>query len=186
MILHNTPIDGVLLIELTLLRDHRGFFTERFSKADFAEAGLPTEFVQDNHSRSVPGVLRGVHYQHSPPQGKLVGVIRGRIWDVAVDLRPESATFGKSFGCELSDENGLSLWMPAGIGHGFAVIGEGDADVLYRATAEYDATGEGGISWDDPDLAIDWPVTDPKLSERDTHLPSFAEYRNAPPDWNLS
>ncbi|MBV9240478.1 MAG: dTDP-4-dehydrorhamnose 3,5-epimerase family protein, partial [Acidobacteria bacterium] len=129
------------------------------------------------------GVLRGLHYQYEPAQGKLVGVTRGRIWDVAVDVRPDSATFGESYGCELSDLNGLLLWIPTGFAHGFCVIGDESADVLYKTTAEYDPSGEGGISWNDPDLAIDWPIANPRLSDRDRELPTFAAYRANPPAW---
>jgi dTDP-4-dehydrorhamnose 3,5-epimerase len=179
-----TSINGLTVVELEAIRDERGFFTERYRSSDFGNSGLPTVFVQDNHSRSAPGVLRGIHYQHSPQQGKLVGVVRGRIWDVAVDLRPDSDTFGQSYGCELSDENGRMLWMPAGFGHGFVVIGDEPADVLYKATAEYNPAGEGGIIWSDPDLAIAWPVESPQLSLRDNELPTFLEYRQNPPEWS--
>src|SRR3569832_2147525 len=114
-----TELAGLLFIEVPLYRDDRGFFVERYQASRFQQAGLPTNFIQDNHSRSLPGVLRGLHYQYTPVQGKLVGVTRGRIWDVAVDLRADSPTFGKSFGIELSDEDGRQLWIPAGFAHGF-------------------------------------------------------------------
>lgn len=170
-------IKGLVLVEMPIYRDERGFFCERFQAARFAEHGLPTRFVQDNHSRSLPGVLRGLHFQHSPPQGKLVGVLRGRIWDVAVDIRPDSPTYGQSYGVELNDTNGRLLWIPAGFAHGFCVLGEEPADVLYKVDASYNAAGEGGIRWDDPDLAIPWPVTKPLVSERDRRLSSFAAYQ---------
>src|SRR5437879_6863337 len=115
-------ISGLLLVELEVRGDARGFFVERYQQEKFRALGLPTRFVQDNHSRSAPGVLRGLHYQFDPPQGKLVGVTRGRIWDVAVDIRPASPFFGKSAGVELSDRNGRLLWIPPGFAHGFCVL----------------------------------------------------------------
>ena len=176
-------LDGLKLIELVLHGDQRGFFTERFHAALFEAQGLPAAFVQDNHSRSAPGVLRGLHYQHSPAQGKLVGVTRGRIWDVAVDIRPESPTFGRSLGIELSDLNGRLLWIPPGFAHGFCVLGDEPADLLYKVETAYCPEGEGGIAWDDPDLEIAWPVSDPIVSARDRELPGFARYRANPITW---
>jgi dTDP-4-dehydrorhamnose 3,5-epimerase len=176
-------IDGLVLVELGVRGDDRGFFVERFKRSKFEAAGLPTDFAQDNHSRSAPGVLRGLHYQYSPAQGKLVGVTRGRIWDVAVDLRLGSPTFSQSYGCELNDMNGRLLWIPAGFGHGFCVLGEEPADVLYKTTAEYNGECEGGVLWNDPQLAIEWPVDNPQLSQRDLKLPTLAEYRADPPEW---
>ena len=170
-------LEGLVLVELTVIGDERGFFVQRFHQDAFREYGLPTAFAQDNHSRSVPGVLRGLHYQHSPAQGKLVGVTRGRIWDVAVDIRPDSPTFGQSEATELSDLNGRLLWIPPGFAHGFCVLGDEPADVLYKVDAVYNPRGEGGIAWDDPDLAIPWPVREPIVSARDRSLPSFAELR---------
>lgn len=178
-------IEGLALIESTINGDERGFFTERYRRSVFREHGLPTDFVQDNHSRSGPRVLRGLHYQHAPPQGKLVGVTRGKIWDVSVDIRPTSATYGESYGVELSDMNGRLLWVPAGFAHGFCVLGDGPADVLYKTDTEYDPSAENGILWSDPDLAIDWPIAEPSLSERDSDLESFAEYRSHPIDWTI-
>lgn len=180
----NLGLQGMVLIELTARRDDRGFFFERFQVPAFRNAGLPTQFVQDNHSRSLPRVLRGLHYQHTPAQGKLVGVIRGRIWDVSVDIRPDSPTFGQHLGIELSDVNGRLLWIPAGFAHGFCVLGEEPADVLYKADALYNPAGEGGIFWADPELAIPWPIQEPSLSERDRRQPSWAAYRAKPPAWN--
>jgi dTDP-4-dehydrorhamnose 3,5-epimerase len=149
---------------------------ERCNLERFWELGLPTQFYQDNHSRSLPGVLRGLHYQRRPAQGKVVGVTRGRIWDVAVDLRTQSPTFGQSIGLELSDENGLALWIPPGFAHGFCVLGAEPADVFYKVDAPYNPAGEGGIRWNDADLAISWPMSDPIVSERDLHSESFAAY----------
>lgn len=180
MKVHHLELQGLALIELKVWADERGFFVERYQAARFGEHGLPTNFVQDNHARSRPGVLRGLHYQSNPAQGKLVGVTRGRIWDVAVDIRPESATFGKSFAVELSDVNGRLLWVPAGFAHGLCVLGDEAADVLYKLDAYYNAAGEGGISWKDPELAIAWPVANPIISARDQGLGSFANYKACP------
>lgn len=186
MDVRDCPIPGLKVIALAMHGDHRGFFVERFHEKRFADAGLPVRFVQDNHSRSAPGILRGVHYQHNRPMGKLVGVTRGRIWDVAVDVRPGSATFGKHYGLELSADNGLLLWIPGGFAHGFCVIGDEPADVVYKVDAYYNAQGEGGIRYDDPDLAIDWPVQNPTLSERDTKLPGWKQYCATPPLWEAA
>ncbi len=153
---------------------------ERYNREKFAEAGLDLDFVQDNHSRSAPGVLRGLHYQHEPAQGKLVGVTRGKVWDVAVDIRVNSPTFGQYYGVELSGENGVLFWIPPGFAHGFCVLGDEPADMLYKVTGLYNAQGEGGISFDDPEIAIDWPLDNHTISERDKGLTSFAEYKNNP------
>lgn len=177
MHIETLPLEGLKLITLQVHGDARGFFVERFNGERFAEAGLPTDFVQDNHSRSAPGILRGLHYQHQPAQGKLVGVIRGRIWDVAVDIRAASPTFGQHVAVELSDMNGKLLWMPAGFAHGFCVLGDEPADVVYKVTANYNPAGEGGIRYDDPQLAVPWPIESPQISARDTNQPSFAEYK---------
>ncbi len=177
-------LKGLLLVELEVRGDERGFFVERFKRAPFVEHGLAADFVQDNHSRSAPGVVRGLHYQFRPKQGKLMGVTRGRIWDVAVDIRPDSPTFGRSVGLELSDMNGRLLWLPAGFAHGFCVLGDQPADVLYKVDAYYNPAGEAGICWADPELAFDWPAGDHILSQRDQNLPSFADYRANPPVWS--
>lgn len=177
MKIHSLEIEGLKVIELKVWRDARGFFTERFQEQKFKEAGLPTRFSQDNHSRSLPKVLRGLHFQLNPDQGKLVGALRGKIWDIAIDIRPQSKTFGKHFSLELSDENGLLIWIPGGFAHGFCVLGEEPADVLYKVDIPYDPKTEGGILWSDPDLHIQWPVKDPIISERDQQLPSFKNFR---------
>ena len=173
-------IDGLILVELTVRGDERGFFTERFKRSAFRELGLPYDFRQDNHSRSASGVLRGLHYQADPPQGKLVGVTRGRIWDVAVDIRPDSPTFGRSCQIELSDMNGRMIWIPPGFAHGFCVVGDEPADVYYKVDADYNPATEGGIIWSDRELAVPWPVSDPVVSVRDSALLGFAEYRARP------
>ena len=178
-----TPIPDLHVVELDVHGDARGFFVERFHEEKFAHMGLPTHFPQDNHSRSAPGVLRGLHYQFKPSQGKLVGAATGKIWDVAVDIRMDSPTLGQYFGVELSAENGKLLWIPPGFAHGFCVLGDTPADVVYKVTATYNAEGEKGIAWDDPEFAIQWPVDTPTISARDTNQPSFTEYKAAPPNW---
>lgn len=166
-------LPGLKLVQLEVFGDQRGFFVERFNKEKFAEYGLPTEFVQDNHSRSRPGVIRGLHCQLNPFQGKLVGVTNGIIWDVAVDLRRDSKTFGQYFGAELSSENGHLLWIPSGFAHGFCVLGKEPADVMYKVDCLYNPEKELGIMWNDPTVNVDWPTNSPIISERDKHLLDF-------------
>lgn len=177
------PIAGLLLIENAIHGDARGFFTERFHVQRFREHGFNVTFAQENHSRSAPGVLRGLHYQHAPAQGKLIGVVHGRIWDVVVDIRPASPTFGHHVAVELSDMNGRLLWLPAGFAHGFCVLGDEPADLLYKVDAPYEPRGEGGIQWNDPELDIQWPIEQPVISARDANLASFAAYAAGPPPW---
>ena len=175
---------GLVLITPTIYRDARGFFMERFNEEQFWDHDLPTHFFQDNHSHSLPRVLRGLHFQRKPSQGKLVSVVRGAIWDVTVDLRHGSPTFGKSVGVKLNAETGQMLWIPAGFAHGFCVLGNEPADVHYKADALYNPATEGGIRWDDPDLAIAWPVQNPIVSDRDKKLSRFADYRLQPVLWD--
>jgi len=157
------PISDVVLLEPQVFGDDRGFFFESFNQSKFEEAiGRPVSFVQDNHSRSVQGVLRGLHYQIQNPQGKLVRVISGAVFDVAVDLRRESTTFGQWIGHRLSAENRLQLWIPEGFAHGFLVLSDG-AEVLYKTTDFYAPQHERCLAWDDPDIAIDWPLSMPPL-----------------------
>jgi dTDP-4-dehydrorhamnose 3,5-epimerase len=174
-----TAIPDVLLIEPVVHGDERGFFLETWREARYREVGVPTEFVQDNHSRSVEGTLRGLHYQIEQAQGKLVYTVTGAIWDVAVDLRRSSPTFGKWVGTLLSDQNHHQLWVPAGFAHGFYVLSPA-ADVTYKCTEPYAGPHERCIRWDDPDLAVDWPLPDgrpPILSPKDlAGLP----FRDAP------
>lgn len=177
------PIEGLKVIQLQLHGDARGFFVERYHRQKLADLGLDAEFVQDNHSRSAPGILRGLHYQHTPPQGKLVGVTRGAVWDVAVDIRPESPTYGQYHAVELTGENGVLFWIPAGFAHGFCVLGDEPADMLYKVSGLYNAAGEGGIRYDDPELKLDWPLKNPTISARDEGLMSFANYKKNPPKW---
>lgn len=170
-----TELKGLTVVELNLHGDSRGFFIERFREDLFSKAGLPIRFVQDNHSRSAPGVLRGLHFQESPPQGKLIGVARGKIWDVALDIRKGSPSFGKHFGIELSDTNGKLLWIPAGFAHGFCVLGDEPADVIYKVDSLYNPETDRGIKWDDPTLGISWPLKNPTISARDQKLPLFRD-----------
>jgi dTDP-4-dehydrorhamnose 3,5-epimerase len=179
----DTGLVGLKRVQLTLHRDDRGFFVERFHAHDFQMAGLPLVFSQQNHSRSKPGVLRGLHFQHTPPQGKLVGVVNGRIWDVVVDLRPWSQTFGKHHAEELSDDNGRMLWVPAGFAHGFCVLGDAPADVVYHTDAYYGPEGESGIRFDDGQLGVKWPLAEPIVSERDRNLPDWQHYCTHVPHW---
>jgi dTDP-4-dehydrorhamnose 3,5-epimerase len=174
---------GLKIIQLKVHGDSRGFFVERFNQDSFKAAGLPTQFVQDNHSRSAPGILRGLHYQHTPAQGKLVGVTSGRVLDIAVDIRPDSPTFGQYQAEELSDENGKLFWIPAGFAHGFCVLGDKPADMLYKVTGLYNPAGEGGIKYDDPEIGVKWPVGSPQISTRDQNLPSWKDYCANPPKW---
>ena len=166
-----THIDGLFGIELKVFRDERGLFTERYHSEKFKELGITENFVQDNYSRSSPGVLRGLHMQLDPPQGKLVGVTRGKIWDLAVDLRPGSKTYGQHSALELSDENAILFWIPAGFAHGFYVLGNEPADVMYKVTGHYNPKTEKGFRWNDPKLNIRWPDTNPQVSARDAALP---------------
>ena len=181
-LMHITPLDlhGLLLLELDVHGDERGFFVERFNLDEFKAAGLPVAFVQDNHSRSQPGVVRGLHFQHTPAQGKLVGVTRGRIFDAVLDIRPDAATFGQTYVTELSDMNGRLLWVPPGFAHGFTVLSDDSADLLYKVDAPYNPEGEGGIRWNDPDVGIEWPVSEPIVSARDLKMPTFESYRQSP------
>lgn len=178
-----TPLAGLRRIQLTLYRDERGFFIERFQHHEFQAEGLPTRFAQENHSRSQPGVIRGLHFQHTPPQGKLVGVIRGTVWDVVVDVRPWSLTCGHYHAETLSGENGVMLWVPEGFAHGFCVLGEEPADLVYHTTEYYAPDGESGIRFDDPALSIPWPLENPTVSVRDLALPGWREYCANPAHW---
>src|SRR5215213_2448588 len=163
-----TPLSGVLLIEPRVFQDERGFFLESYQKKNFSEVGIPFDFVQDNHSRSCQGVLRGLHYQIKQAQGKLLRVVMGEIYDVAVDIRKQSPTFGKWFGTYLSAENKQMLWVPAGFAHGFYVTSE-HAELLYKATDYYAPQWERTILWNDPAINIQWPLhgTHPILSSKD-------------------
>ncbi len=172
-----TSLPGVLVLEPKVFRDDRGYFLETWNAARYAEAGLPARFVQDNLSSSRRGVLRGLHFQHPAAQGKLVQALRGAIFDVAVDIRRGSPTFGRWVGVELSEADGRQLYVPGGFAHGFVVIGDA-ALVAYKCTAPYRPRDQGAIRWDDPDLAIAWPVADPLLAPKDRDAPAL---RDLPP-----
>lgn len=169
-------IPEIVLIEPKVFNDTRGFFMESFNQKAFNEAtGTAYQFVQDNHSRSGKGVLRGLHYQIQQPQGKLMRVARGRIWDVTVDIRRSSPTFGQWIGTELSEENQRQLWVPPGFAHGFVVLSE-SADFLYKTTDYYAPQHERCIAWNDPQLAIQWPYAgEPSLSAKDAQGALFAD-----------
>jgi dTDP-4-dehydrorhamnose 3,5-epimerase len=171
---------AVKLIELDVFGDERGFFCERYHKEKFADLGINQDFIQDNHSRSAPGILRGLHYQVNPAQAKLVGCITGKIFDVAVDLRENSETYGQYYAAELSAENAQLLLVPAGFAHGFYVIGDEPANVTYKVDGIYNPAGDGGIIYNDPDIGIKWPGNEFLLSEKDKNLQSFEEYRQNP------
>ena len=166
MKIEQTSLPGVLLIEPRIFTDDRGFFLELYNEIRFAEQGLPSRFRQDNHSRSTKGVLRGLHYQRRHPQGKLVTAIRGVIFDVAVDVRRGSPSFGQWHGVTLCGEQPRYLWIPPGFAHGFCVLSD-EADVVYKCTDVYRADDEGGVLWNDPALGIEWPVREPVLSAKD-------------------
>lgn len=159
-------LPGVLLLEPKVFGDARGFFLETWQAARYHEAGLPERFVQDNHSRSRRGVLRGLHYQLTQPQGKLVWVTRGAVFDVAVDIRRGSPTFGRWYGCVLDDVDHRQLYIPPGFAHGFCVLSE-EADFFYKCTDYYHPPSERGIAWDDPDIGIEWPLREMSLSDKD-------------------
>ncbi len=173
----NLAIEGLKLIELSVFRDERGFFVERFNSETYQKMGLPQIYFQDNQSRSFPNVLRGLHLQYDRPQAKLVGVTHGKIWDVAVDLRPKSPTFGKHVGLELTGDMMKFFFIPAGFAHGFCVLGNEPADVVYKVDNFYNSKGETGIKWDDPDLNIPWPTKNPIVSARDSALSSLTDYK---------
>jgi dTDP-4-dehydrorhamnose 3,5-epimerase len=175
-----TPLDGLLILNIDHFQDERGFFIESWNKRDFTEAGLPHEFVQDSHSRSRYGVLRGLHYQDMrAPLAKLVRCTVGRILDAAVDLRMSSPTFGKAFTIELTAENKTQLFVPIGFAHGFATLSD-VCEVQYKQTDYYQPSCEAGITWNDPEVAIDWPIKNPVLSRRDQSQMSLKQYRENP------
>jgi dTDP-4-dehydrorhamnose 3,5-epimerase len=176
-----TRLDGLVLLEPAVHGDARGFFIETYRADMAARFGIPTEFVQDNHSRSRRGTLRGIHFQTAPGQGKLVRVARGTVWDVVVDLRRGSPTFGQWEAVELDDVHGRMLWIPVGFGHGFLVLSE-LADFVYKCTSYYDPATEAAIRFDDPDVGIKWPGDVELLySERDRVAPRLAEVADSLP-----
>jgi len=169
-----TDIPEVLLLEPRVFGDQRGFFLETFQQQRYQDAGITLPFVQDNHSRSSKGVLRGLHFQLKHPQGKLVQVMRGSVFDVAVDIRIGSPFFGKWYGAVLNDENHRQLWVPPGFAHGFCVLSD-LADFTYKCTDYYHPEDEGCVRWDDPAISISWPISDPLLSAKDKDGPLLAD-----------
>lgn len=173
------PIEGLYVIEPTVFKDERGYFVETYNQNDFQEAGLNLVFVQDNQSMSVKGVLRGLHYQKQYPQGKLVRVVKGAVFDVAVDLRAGSATYGKWYGVELSAENKKQFYIPEGFAHGFLVLSE-EAEFAYKCTDFYHPGDEGGLIWNDPAIGVKWPIEDGQqliISEKDQKWGRLKEER---------
>ncbi|HEX6107234.1 MAG TPA: dTDP-4-dehydrorhamnose 3,5-epimerase [Gemmatimonadales bacterium] len=182
MRVQSTALPGVLVFEPAVHRDARGFFLETWRASRYRDAGVDLPFVQDNHSRSVQGTLRGLHYQIQQAQGKLVYAVTGSVYDVAVDLRRSSPTFGRWIGCTLTEENHLQLWVPPGFAHGFYVTSPA-ADVVYKCTDVYASEHERCLRWDDPDLAITWPLVGgapPLLSPRDAAAPPLREAQAYP------
>src|SRR3990167_7235538 len=169
----HTPLTGPLIIEPCVFHDNRGYFLESFQQQRYLELGIPL-FVQDNISRSAQGVLRGLHYQLPEAQGKLVTVTRGSVWDVIVDIRLTSPTFGQWFGITLNDENHLQIYIPSGFAHGFCVLSK-EADFYYKCTNFYTPSAELGIAWNDPHINITWPINNPILSPKDIHFPCLYE-----------
>lgn len=170
-----TPLPGVTLVVPERFQDERGWFEESFKASEFAQAGLPATFLQDNFSFSSKGTLRGLHFQGGAhAQGKLIRVLAGACWDVAVDLRPGSSTLGRWFGIELSAKNRLQLYLEPGFAHGLVALAD-DTLVHYQCTAEYCAESEGGVLWNDPDLAIEWPIQPTNISAKDRQLPRLAD-----------
>jgi dTDP-4-dehydrorhamnose 3,5-epimerase len=176
MKISTAPIEGLIIIEPKIFHDERGYFFEVHHQQRFAELGIPA-FVQDNHSRSTKGVLRGLHYQTPNAQGKLVGVLAGCVWDVAVDLRRSSRTFGQWFAVTLDAQSHRQMYIPPGFAHGYCVLSE-SADFYYKCTDFYTPSAEAGVAWDDPELAIKWPIDNPLLSPKDTCYPRLKEMTN--------
>ena len=173
-----TKIDGMFIVEPNIFGDERGYFLETYHYDEFKNAGIDVTFVQDNQSKSRRGVLRGLHFQTKRPQGKLVRAIKGEVFDVGVDLRKNSSTFGQWVGAILSDQNKRQLYIPAGFAHGFLVLSN-EAEFVYKCTDFYDPKNEGGIIYNDPDININWPISDDMeilLSPKDSTLPSFKEF----------
>ena len=175
-----TPLDGLLIVNVDYAKDARGFFLESWNRREFEQAGIKANFVQDSHSASGRGVLRGMHYQDmQEPMAKLVRCTHGSVLDVAIDLRSSSSTFGKWFAIELTSENKTMLYVPEGFAHGFLTLTD-HCEVQYKQTGFYNPAAEGGIAWNDPDVGILWPITDPILSAKDQRQTTFAEYRKRP------
>ncbi len=173
----NTPIRGLIIVETKIFGDERGFFMETYNMAEFYEGGIAVSFVQDNQSHSRKFVLRGLHFQKNHPQGKLVRVVKGKVFDVAVDLRRGSETFGKWFGVELSEQNHRQFYIPPGFAHGFLALEE--SDFVYKCTDFYHPEDEYGIIWNDPEIGIRWPISNPEeliISDKDKKHPTLREF----------
>jgi len=179
VIVEKTPLEGLLLIKPNVHKDKRGYFYENYSDELFEANGLPTNFRQDNQTKSVKGTLRGLHYQLNYPQGKLVRVSLGTVYDVAVDIRKTSPTFSQYFGMNLTDKDHIQMYIPPGFAHGFCVLSD-QAIFQYKCTEIYHPEDEVGIRWDDPHISINWSITDPVISDRDLGLPFLAEQKNLP------
>jgi len=178
MEIRETPIADLKIIQPAVFGDHRGYFMESFNEAKFAEAGLPTDFVQDNQSMSAKNILRGLHFQAPPfAQGKLVRVIKGAVLDVALDIRKGSPTYGQHFALELNESNKTMLWIPPGFAHGFLTLVD-ETIFSYKCTGLYNQSSEGGILWNDPALGIQWGIDQPILSQKDEILPKLADFNS--------
>lgn len=169
-----TKLAGAIIIEPKVFGDHRGFFMETYQRDRYMEAGISLDFIQDNHSRSSKGVLRGLHFQKTKPQGKLVRVVRGEVFDVAVDIREDSATFGQWEGVLLTEDNKRQFYVPPGFAHGFVTLSD-TADFEYKCTDYYDPTDEGSIRWNDPQIGVEWTIDKPQLSDKDAMAPLLCD-----------
>ena len=177
--IESNHLDGVIVLRPDKHEDTRGFFVEAFRADQFEELGLPTEFVQDNHSRSCKGVLRGLHFQWDPPMGKLMRVAAGSAYLVTVDIRKGSPTLGQSYGVEASDRNQLQVWAPAGFARGFCALSD-STDVQYKCTGIYNPLGESGILWNDPAIGVQWPIDEPLLSDKDRSAQTLEQWLEHP------
>ncbi|MBT3216622.1 MAG: dTDP-4-dehydrorhamnose 3,5-epimerase [Candidatus Marinimicrobia bacterium] len=185
MKVETTPIDGLIVLQPNVLADDRGFFMEAFKKSVFNDFGIKKEFVQDNHSRSSKHVIRGIHFQWNPPMGKLMRVTRGCAFLVAVDIRHGSPTLGEWVGREVNEENKVQIYAPAGFARGFCSLSE-ITEIQYKCTGEYNAAGEGGILWNDPEIGIEWPIDNPVLSDKDKNAQSLSDWLNTAESQNFS
>lgn len=179
LVIESRHLNGLCVLKQQVFEDERGFFTEAFRADQFKQLGLPTEFLQDNHSGSVRGVLRGLHFQWDPPMGKLMRVTRGTAFLMAVDIRKASPTLGKWFGIEVSAESRKQVWAPAGFARGFCVLSD-YAEIQYKCTGIYNSKGESGIRWNDPDIGIEWPLKDFIVSEKDSKARTLVEWLKSP------
>lgn len=182
--LESRSLGDIVVLVPEVFQDSRGFFTETFRVDQFEQLGLPTEFVQDNHSRSAKGVIRGLHFQWDPPMGKLMRVTVGTAFLVAVDIRKKSPTLGKWFGIEASAENRRMVWAPAGFARGFCALADG-TEIQYKCTGIYNSQAEGAIRWNDPAIGVEWPMSDPVISAKDASSPTLAEWLASPKSDNF-